>query len=625
MAKSKLLLLLLPLLILLIYWNGLSGPLLLDDGPQLVPLMENITSENWKATAKQYILSNSSQLKRPIPMVSFIANAILSGNKIWYWKLTNVLLHSLCSLLVFLVTYQLLLLEYKTKQKKYIILVSLLVSALWATHPLHVSTTLYLVQRMVILETLFIFFAFYCFIYGIKKEHEEKSGTPFFLLSFGVFFPLSVLSKETGFLFPIFILLLDHYIHARNKEFSESFKKKRNIYLFVTYSILAIGLVALVIFFKPIVLDGYATRSFTLYERILTEPRVLFYYIYQVFIPLPLNMGFFHDDFIITKSLFNPFSSLVAIFFILILLLGSVKYLKILGLIPFGILFYFSSHLLESTLLPLEIAFEHRNYIGTWGLLLSASVLLTNKFKYSPVYLSIILLIFSGLTTYRASIWGDSNKLFPHFLSAHPNSPRVKIIFADAYSRAGKYDQALGYLENGSNLGTHLQRLTINCAKEGYLAEGELLALQTYDNIKIGTHEMEGLITLANLGLDEKCIFNPLNFITILDTVLKKPIINPVAEQKLLLYKAHYHHKLLQFELAKESLYASWRKEQKNPIPLFLLIDWLIETGQDAEATKVFSTAEEVALNSWYDYSDFIISAKIKLNKLDDTVTHDDP
>jgi len=201
----------------------------------------------------------------------------------------------------------------------------------------------------------------------------------------------------------------------------------------------------------------------------------------------------------------------------------------------------------------------------------------------------------------------------------HPDSLRLKTIFAESYSQANQYDKALIYLENEKSLGSRLQILNIKCKKTLNLKKDELNSLLSIKNIKIGTYEMEGLINLANLGLDQECHFNKEDFITLLNKVLLRPIINNVAEQKLLLYLAHYYHELKQPEKYLDALQRSFLKDKSNPIPLFLKIDWLIELKRYQEAKLVFITAKTSADNSLYDYTEFISNARSSLVQHEET------
>ncbi len=595
-----------------LYYQGLSGGLLLDDYPQLNPILHEINPQNWTLEFKQYYLSNSGYIGRPISMITFIINAALFGNDIWYWKLTNVILHGTCGITIFLCTYLLLSLNKRFSSRQ-TVLIALSTSFIWLIHPLHVSTVLYTVQRMTILSTLFTFLAFNCFLYAINRYQHHKNGTVYLISSLG-FFLFSTLSKESGILYPIFILLIHYHLQYQLENYNTLIKPKIAVYINVIYLILFIGIISFIFLFDNLT-SAYKFRDFTLSERLFTQARVIFLYLYQIIFPLPSSMGFFHDDFIISNNLTNPFSTLVSIISLSTILFWITIKFKQFGIFSFGLLFFFLSHLLESTVLPLEMVFEHRNYIGSWGIILSLVYLLTRYIHKAIYSILCIVIIFSAFTLYRVSIWGSPNTLFPHMMKMHPDSLRLKTIFAETYTQANQYDKALIYLENEKSLGSRLQILNIKCKKTLNLKKDELNSLHSINNIKIGTYEMEGLINLANLGLDQECHFNKEDFITLLNKVLLRPIINNVAEQKLLLYLAHYYHELKQPEKYLDALQRSFLKDKRNPIPLFLKIDWLIELKRYQKAYSVFITAKHVADNSRLDYGDFIIRANSKLTK----------
>ncbi len=586
-----------------IYFPGLSGNLMLDDGPQLMPLIQAITAENWTTEFKQYVISTSGHLGRPISMTTFILNAAAFGKNLWYWKLTNVMFHILSSIAVFLLTKVLLSFDNTLSRSK-LTWVSLSISFLWLIHPLHISTVLYIVQRMTILATLFDFLALACFIQGIKKECDKKNGTYYFLCAFFLFFPLALFSKESGILFPVLALLINQYLLSKSR-YSEEVKQRTKPYIAILWSILLIGFFGVIYFFDSYIIESYKFREFTLSERLLTQSRVIFLYLYQVLFPIPSSMGFYHDDIELSKNLFSPYSTFFSVIGLLVCISSLIINFKKWGLFGLGCLFYFCSHLLESTFIALEIAFEHRNYMGSWGIMLACSSLLLNlpeKYYYSNVLL--IALVLSSLTFYRSSIWGNPSLMYPHMQSIHPQSLRLKIIFADTYFQTGQYDKAESFLAGEKSLGANLQRLTIQCKKTGQIDNNRLLQLIKEGDI-IGTYEMEGIITLANQGLDEKCRLDKEIFIEFLQTILQFPVYRNIAEQKILLYKAHYHYALDQFNLALITLENSYTRYPSNPIPLFLKIEWLIEANQYSDASLLFKKVKRVSINSRHNYAEF--------------------
>ena len=206
---SQLLLLLLLLAIsVLIYAPGLSGPMLLDDYPQLSPLMEAVPG-GWQTLGDTYLFSNSGHLSRPVSMASFIANAVLHGDELRYWKATNLLIHGLTAIIVFFLARVLFRAAPVTAEPGQAGWLALLVAGLWLLHALHVSTVLYTVQRMAQLATLFTLAGLLAYSSGRLRQISTGGGHWLIGVALLVCLPLAVLSKENGVLLLLLIPLFE--------------------------------------------------------------------------------------------------------------------------------------------------------------------------------------------------------------------------------------------------------------------------------------------------------------------------------------------------------------------------------------------------------------------------------
>ena len=606
--------------VLLIYWQGLAGPLILDDGPQLIPIMTDADTGDWHTNVEKYLLGNSGTLARPVAMLTFLADAAFYGRDSWYWKLSNVMLHCVCGLLVFLLTRQLLLLSGALGGQggKAVVTVSLLVAFLWLVHPLQVGTVLYTVQRMTILSALFIVLGLLSFVAGVRRQLDGRGGEWLLLVSVLLCFPLAILSKESGALYPVFALLVSRLFIPNRLASMDSVHRvsvRRNIRLYDGFMLLLVvaGLLVLLVFARPLFIDGYDFRPFSLSERLLTEARVVFFYLYQIILPIPGNLGFFHDDFLVSTDLGTPISTLLSV---IGLIAGAISLYFMRDrerLVVFGILLFFASQLLESTIIPLELVFEHRTYLGSWGIILALTVLFY-RFRYGLMILMGGGLLLAGMTAYRVSFWADPATMYQHMRETHPESPRLNITFADAYTDAGKYSEALGYLSNAKGLGVGLQRLAIVCQRDGRLDGGALLKALRQSQGFLGTYEVEGLITLANKGLDDECYFDRSEYIELLDRVLSLPAKDASTPQKLLLYKAHYQSMRGDFSAAVTTLESSYQADADNPIPLFLMLEWQLEHGQVLAAQATFVRARKLAASNVSRYGEFVQRAEALLH-----------
>jgi protein O-mannosyl-transferase len=101
-------------------------------------------------------------------------------------------------------------------------------------------------------------------------------------------------------------------------------------------------------------------------ERVLTQFRIVLYYLTLLIYPLPsrLNLDY---DFPISKSVLDPPTTLISIVIILGLIGYSLWTARKRPVLSFCILWYFGNLVIESSIFPLEMVFEHRLYLPSIG------------------------------------------------------------------------------------------------------------------------------------------------------------------------------------------------------------------------------------------------------------------
>ena len=115
----------------------------------------------------------------------------------------------------------------------------------------------------------------------------------------------------------------------------------------------------------PEFIRGYEVRDFTIAERLLTQPYILGHYLSCIFFPNISSMGLYLDDFAIrSPALWSNWLGITAVF---IAIFSALYWRKQKPIIAFAVLWYFACHALESSVIPLEMAFEHRNYLALIG------------------------------------------------------------------------------------------------------------------------------------------------------------------------------------------------------------------------------------------------------------------
>ncbi len=455
-----------------VYWPGLDGPLLLDDLSQLGAIME-ASDRGIDYLAANFMISSSGPIGRPVAMFTFIADAALFGEATRWWKHTNLLLHLLSGALVFWLT-SLLVTAARPQSGNEGRYLALAVAALWLLHPLNVSTVLYTVQRMTVLSTLFVLAALIAYVAG-RLMQERDPGRGWFLIATGfcVFFPLGVLSKENALLFPVYVSLVEWLVLGfRGTPAVRTAMTRLHWALVAGY---AVAFILVLVNFSSIVLDAYAHRDFTLTERVLTQFRVVSIYIGQTFIPLQQTMGLFHDAIPRSLGLFTPPTTVLALLFLLGLAASAVALRLKRPLFAFGILLFFASHVMESTVLGLELMFEHRNYLGSFALLLAAGdlvVWLIGSARVRAVIATAAVVMLCVVTVQRSLTWSSVESFYDHELRVHPNSARVNQVFANAAAQAGDYVAAREYLEkSGSMLDQAMQSVLFDCLESGRIED----------------------------------------------------------------------------------------------------------------------------------------------------------
>ena len=141
---------------------------------------------------------------RPVAQLSFALNHYFSGLDPFAFKLTNLAIHLANGVLIFMLALRLFAsLSVSTEQRRALIAAGLLATA-WLLHPIQLLPVLHVVQRMTSLSAFFLLMALLCHMRG--REVGAPRSAVWLLLGWGVFWPLSFLSKETGLLFPFFAL-----------------------------------------------------------------------------------------------------------------------------------------------------------------------------------------------------------------------------------------------------------------------------------------------------------------------------------------------------------------------------------------------------------------------------------
>jgi tetratricopeptide (TPR) repeat protein len=368
-------------------------------------------------------------------MGSFALNYYFSGENSFSLKVTNLGIHLVTGLLIFLFCRMLMELVGGRFSRR-AGLIAVLVAALWLVHPINLTAVLYGVQRMASLSALFVLVSLILYLKGRLAWRKRQKGMSvlFFLLVLAAAVA-GVLSKENALLLPVYFFLLEWLVLSRAGDSSAYGNSLSPLKVLLWIAVPAVvGVLGLWLFG---VLNGYDARPFTLTERLLTETRVLFYYIGLILLPRPWEFSLFHDDIALSTGLFSPVTTILSILGLIVIIYLAVRMRKRHPLTSFGVLFFFAAHLMESTIIPLELVFEHRNYLASLGVFLAVVSLLVSLDKLSGFAKAatavVVLIFFSSLTLGRSMSWQDVNRLSFTMVQNHPESSRANYQAARIY------------------------------------------------------------------------------------------------------------------------------------------------------------------------------------------------
>lgn len=418
---------------LLIYFPGLSGPYVLDDDENITKnaavAIEEISAANlWRAMQS----NDSGFFKRPLPTLSFALNHYFAGGfgNTFPFKLTNLIIHITNGILLLFLALKIL--RYSkpgriltpTEQ----LYVAVLAAALWTVHPIQLTNILYVVQRMNSLSALFVILGLTVFLEG-RQRLAGSAPKGLTLMGAGVFFGtlLGMGCKENAILLPLFALTIEYCFFRHEDLGARQRFLLRSFYLVIVAALLLVFLGYLYV--NPeFVTGGYKVRHFSMMERLLTETRVLWYYLHLITLPSTYHLGLFHDDIMISKGLFTPPVTLLATCGLIAFVL--IAFVKRISIISFAILWFLAGHLLESSVFALELAYEHRNYLPTFGIFFAVSYAYMRASRHWNTrlrFIAAIAVIFAlGFATWsRANDWRDIYSIAETNVTNHPNSPRA--------------------------------------------------------------------------------------------------------------------------------------------------------------------------------------------------------
>lgn len=429
--------------VLAIFWPGLGGPFLLDDHLHLPQLAGQDGDVDTPIEIIELASSGGSPTGRPLAFLSLLINDNAWPANARDFKYTNLLVHALNTMLVFLLMSKLA--QICRLSRNQAVWVSAFVTTIWALHPFHLSPTMMVIQRMTLLAGTFTLAALLCYLKG-RYDHHHRPLIAYTWMAggVGICMVIAVLFKETGSMIASYLLALELTLLARTPK-----PRFHKTWAFLFIALPLLGLLAYSIFSVAQMHELYLKRDFTPWERLATEARVIVDYARGILLPNLSNSGPFRDDYTISRGLMHPPTTMLACVFVASIFGTAIAKRKAWPILSFGALWFLGGHLLESTALPLELYFEHRNYLPMLGLQFAATILIINAAKNHEAirpYAALTAITYIALTAWitheSSKVWGNKNAIAVIWAAERPGSFRAQFGAIDHDLRTGNIMRA---------------------------------------------------------------------------------------------------------------------------------------------------------------------------------------
>lgn len=507
------------------YWPGLDGTFLFDDFVNLNALGTQGPIDDGAALARYLTAASGDPIGRPLSLLSFLIDARDWPADPAPFLRTNLVLHLLNGALLFVLLRRLggLLVTGGRGDARAAEWSAAIGMGAWLLHPLLVSTTLYIVQREAMLPTLFTVLGLLAYLRGRERHAIDGTGLGWIALGIGACGVLATLSKANGVLLPLLVLALEATVLRAVPTLADDLRASRRLRGWLLFWL---GLPLLVVtgylasqawhLFEPM-----STRPWTRGERLLTQPRILLDYLSLLLVPRTVTAGLFNDGIRTSTGLLTPWTTLPAILGIAALVALAVFARRRAPALSAALAFFFVGHLLESTVIPLEMYFEHRNYLPAmlifWAIAWWAAHAAGLGRLRPYVAVAAIALLASTLRS-RAELWSQPVLQAKLWALAAPESARAQSHASMLEISAGEPLQAVARMRtaweaNPASLQVALNYANSACEVDGLTRE-DLAGLartfaRTPDNGTMVPRWLEKAVTIAatrqcdGLGLDD--------------------------------------------------------------------------------------------------------------------------
>ena len=434
-----------------------------------------------------YIFGNEGFTSgRLLSLASFLLNAADWPSNPAGFRYTNALIHLLNGMLIAWLAVRIARLIPALAPRAAGFAVTL--AALWLLHPFLASTLMMTVQRMTELAALFTLLGLLGYVHG-RGLLNTRPLRAYVWMSGSLFLGtiLGLLAKENGALLPLLAGALELTVLSIYAPIRHKFWLRWKVLFFGGPLLLLVGYIAWQ--FTQGLPQQYLHRPFDLSQRLLSESVILLEYLRQILIPNVSLMGPYQDDLARIREL-TPLSGLTLLLWIILPIIAWITRHRAPAF-AFAVWFFLAGHLIESTVFPLELYFEHRNYVPMLGPLGAlVGVAWSISARWPRIITGLFIPVMAVLLWRALDSWADPINGLERWSQAHPSSLRA------TYYRVQQHQDAF---EFGA---------AAELAEERYLAWPQnaslgLLAIRTRCGLAPQSNSGESLINLNFLKRNE--------------------------------------------------------------------------------------------------------------------------
>ncbi len=449
-SRETLLLASAAVLTILLYAGSLGGPFVFDDEPNILE-NEHIRISAFSAGELYDAAFKSPLPTRPVANLSFALNHFFNGYNVVGYRLINILIHIVNGGLL----YALARLTFRTPalgvHRQTAGAVACAAAILWLVHPLHTQSVAYIVQRMTGLAAMFYLLSLTCYAGARMAERSKRRRTLWagFIAS-GL---LALGTKEIAATLPVFIFLYEWYFFQN----LDGHWLRRRIPLLIGAAAAGavIGMVYLG-FGNPLdrIFSAYDGSGMSVGQRLMTQLRVVVFYISLLFWPAASRLNLDHHT-AVSLSLLDPITTLLALLLLAALLLAAVLMARREPLGSFAILWFLGNLVIESSVIRLELVFEHRTYLPSVFPVMAVVALGARLIRGKKTAIAVLALLAAACafsTWERSKVWGDDVALWRDCMQKSPLKPRPHNNLGSALSNRDRFDEAAVHLARAVEL-----------------------------------------------------------------------------------------------------------------------------------------------------------------------------